>query len=875
MAPTLSFWDCGEFIACAYTLGIPHPPGTPFFVVIARFFTIFAPFGNIAARTNIISVISSAITCWLVYIVIIRVARRLPFSSEKSPSFLTQIGIRIAGLAGALILAFSDTFWFNGVETEVFAIAMLLMMLIIYLAIRWADEKENGGSDRLIILIGYLLLLSVGVHLTVLLLIPALFIFFVLVDNTKLKDILFWFTWGVLFAVVVPFYFFLGMIIPWFDSNGYLVWMTLMVLGLIFTGVMAFQKKIGNAVKSHLNYELAFALFAVGILGYSTHVYIPIRASQNPDINENDPSNYERFVSYLERKQYGQESMITRMFYRRGALSHQFGRYENMGFGGYFVDQYTPDSWGDGAGIVVIFIGVFGLIIGCYYAYRKFKPHPMLLIAIVFLLSSLGLLLYLNFSDGTRPDPDNPGSLIQLEVRDRDYFYTPAFTIYAVIIGLGMAWLLALFGEGKKFTGTEKDKSINLGAFSVLGLAFLVLPIYTVSAHYGWHDRSRDYVPEDYAHNILQSCRPNSILFTNGDNDTFPLWYLQEVDKVRKDIRIVNLSLLNTDWYILQLKHQMNINMYLEDDQIQWIPADHRGSIIYYRPAKKFYDRVRSVQRFLTPEQDPRSGQVMRVQDQMIEQIVIANMETPIYFAGSVPNSNRWTLQNYLIREGIVMRVDPDSTKPRYDLPLSDSLITKVYRYRGLDDIKAYKDKNNVGLTSTYPERFSELADTYMSQKDTTRAISILRDGIKIFPYYHQIYADLQQVYKMRGDSAAVDSMKILGLKNLTEVAERWRQIVLYKQFLGVFLYQNSMFDSALVWYQKAFDQAPDDNIAFRLLRDLYLQQAQVKQSQSLAEESKKYIRAARQVMEDWNNRHPEDKESRDYYNRIRSLLQG
>ena len=865
MAPTLSFWDCGEFIACANILGVPHPPGTPFFVIIGRFFIELGLFDNIAMRTNFISVLSSALTAMVAFMVIVRVSQKLPFGGGDTP-WLGQIGIRIGAFAGSMILAFSSTFWFNAVETEVYGLAMLLMVLIIYLAVKWADDKEINGSDKLLILITYLLFLSIGIHLTVFLVVPALFLYFVVIDTNKLKDPMFWITWAILFSIAVPAYFWIGMMIPWVEDKSYWIWVFLMFAGLAYSGLAALTKVKLPKFKA-ANYHLAFALFAAAIVGYSTHVYIPVRATQNPAINENDPSSLGRFESYLERKQYGQESMIARMFYRRAKWSSQFGRYENMGFGGYFWDQYastrinkfSPRGVFDGFGTLPYLIsglGIFGLAAGAYYAYKNSKLHPAILLFMIFFISSVLMILYLNFSDGTRPDPNNPGQLIQLEVRERDYFYTPAFVVFAVMIGTGMSGLMYLLGNGIRYSKDNSRNWLKYSVFGVVGLVLLLMPLNPARAHYNIHNRAKDYAPADYAYNILNSCKPNSIIFTNGDNDTFPLWYLQEVERVRKDVRIVNLSLLNTDWYILQLKHQMGIKVELEDEQISWIPAGRRGSIIYYRPDKKYYDKVRKQWRYLTAEQDPRSGQVIRVQDQMIEQIVISNLDqAPVYFSGSVPTSNRWSLSERLIRKGIVLEVDPDTSKPRLDIPATDSLITEVYKYRGLDDVDAFKDENNVGLTTTFPERFSELADTYVKAGDTTRALEILWMSVKRLPFYHQTYMDMQDIYKALGDSAMVDSVQALGIANLKAAADAWPMVILYHQFLGVLYFHANDLDRALERYKIAYELQPNNAIAFRLYRDLSYHMG-------------KYEKA-RELMVDWTNRHPEDMEIRNQLNRM------
>jgi tetratricopeptide (TPR) repeat protein len=720
------------------------------------------------------------------------------------------------------------------------------------------------------------LFLSIGIHLTGFLVVPAFVLFFAIIDRTKLKDPLYWVTWAILFSIAVPFYFPVAMIIPWVHKNSYSLWLFLMIAGLIYTGIMAARKRV---LGGKVNYRLAFLLFAVAVIGYSNHIYIPIRAAHQPAINENNPETWESFVSFVERRQYGQESMIARMFYRRAQLSNQFGAHENMGFGGYFVEQYASSAGSNLLRIFLFGIGLLGIVSGFYYAFKKRKIHPTILIFVLFLLGSVMLVLYMNFADGTRPDKNNPGSLIPLEVRERDYFFTPGFILFAGLIGLGMTYILYGFASGFNWGGRLSNKSLRYGLFGLAGLIFLLIPINTVKTHYQHHDRSKDYVPVDYAYNILQSCEKDAIIFTNGDNDTFPLWYLQEVEHVRQDVKIVNLSLLNTDWYILQLKNNMGINMFLEDDEIKWIPAETRGSLIYYRPAKKFYDRVRKTMRYLTPEQDQKTGRMMRVQDQMIEQISIANYGKPIYFSGSVPESNRWTLGEFMIREGVVLRVDPDRTKPRYNTTRSDSLITQVYQYRGLGDLDAYKDDNNVGLTTTFPERFCELAGYHVDAGDTARAIEVLWMAVENVPFYHQTYVDLQRLYGAIGDSAMADSSLQLGINKLNEATEVWPEIILYQQFLGVLYYHSGNTDRALEHYHEAYNLKPDNSIAFRLYRDLFFQTIREKdqlalrdKSQELADEILRLKQSFRELIEDWNNRHPEDTDARSFYNRFKNI---
>ncbi|KPL01767.1 MAG: hypothetical protein AMJ73_09910, partial [candidate division Zixibacteria bacterium SM1_73] len=173
MAPTASFWDCGEFIACSYILGVPHPPGTPLFILIGRVFTLIPLYGEIAARVNFISVLSSALTVWLCYLLIVKL---VGYWEKQNESLWIKVGKYVGGVAGSLFLAFSDTFWANAVEAEVYGVSMFLMLLILYLGLLWMDRRDTPKGDRLLILIAYLGLLSTGIHMTAFLIMPAVFL---------------------------------------------------------------------------------------------------------------------------------------------------------------------------------------------------------------------------------------------------------------------------------------------------------------------------------------------------------------------------------------------------------------------------------------------------------------------------------------------------------------------------------------------------------------------------------------------------------------------------------------------------------------------------------------------------------------------------
>ncbi|MCP4582810.1 MAG: DUF2723 domain-containing protein [candidate division Zixibacteria bacterium] len=835
MAPTLSFWDCGEFIACSHILGVPHPPGTPLYILLGRFFILLGFLSTPALSTNLLSVLSSALTVMMAYIIIVRVAEKIIFNNHSSHSdpLLSKLGIYVGALSGSLILAFSSTFWFNAVETEVYGASMLLMTIITYMALVWSEKKATGGNDILLIGIVYLLFLSIGIHLTVFLIVPALVAFIVLVDKTKLRDWRFWVSWGILFSFAMPVYLPIQLIIPSLMDVQIETWMFLMVGFAAFCGYMTFNRR----AKDKRGWSLYFAIMVVAIIGFTPHIYIPIRAAQKPAINENNPDNWVRVKAYLERKQYGQESMVTRMLPRRAQLKNQFGNYPHMGFWGYFKEQYSNEIWGLLRYLPFLF-GLFGMFISL----RKSFKNGFLLAAI-FLIGSVGLILYLNFADGTKAD--------HLEVRDRDYFFTPGFIFFAILIGVGFSTLLS------RILAWCNNRVPAWSGFLIWAAALiliLVMPLDTLTYHYRAHDRTGDFAPPDYAYNILNSCDENGIIFTNGDNDTFPLWYLQEVENVRKDVRVVNLSLLNTDWYIMQLKDQMNVPITLTDKQILWKPLDRRGQITLYRPEEPFYDPIRGKNRYLAAYQDSRSGKVVRVQDQMIEHIVISNKwQYPIYFSTSVPVSNRWTLNDFTVRRAMALEITPQRSNDNLDPVRTEELIRNVYSYRGVDDINVFKDENNVGLTTTYPERFIELADYHTQKGDTVKAKEILLDAINRFPIYYQSYINLINLYNLLENPDSSQVIYDIGVENIGKAVESWPSITLYHQFLGELHFANNEYEKAIILYNEAFGLDPSAKITVYRLIHLY------------ATTGKRA--AGEDLLNFWLREHPDDMFVRNMYN--------
>jgi hypothetical protein len=255
-------------------------------------------------------------------------------------------------------------------------------------------------------------------------------------------------------------------------------------------------------------------------------------------------------------------------------------------------------------------------------------------------------------------------------VRDRDYFYTPGFVVISYLLGIGLSAFLGLVLT-RRFARRDLREAIVSG----LSVLFLAIPISAVRTHYFTHDRSRFWVAEDLAYNMLVGLGERGILFTGGDNDTFPLWYMQEVRRFRKDVRIVNLSLLNTPWYVKQLKYEEpKIAITLSDAEIEGL----RG---YYRP----------------------NGTIVTIKDIVMPIIIRENATVrPVYYAITVPTSDQEGVKDRLIQEGLVKRIDMSVSQESVNIKEMERNFGEAYRFRGLDDPTVYKDSDTVRLLTNY-----------------------------------------------------------------------------------------------------------------------------------------------------------------------------
>ncbi len=855
--PTLSFWDCGEFLACAYTLGIPHPPGSPVFVVIGRFFAMLPLASDICLRMNLLSVISSAFMAFFGYLLIVRIIRSW-FSAGENDLW-SRLIVYIGGVTGALFMAFSQTNWANAVEAEVYGLSMMLLTMIFWLALIYFEKQGTAQAGRVAVLMCFLGMLGVGVHLTTFLIMPVAAMFLILRRDASPRE---WTAIGIFFMAELlcimlfadgrggyPMFLIASLILLAVIAAmvyRHVNWALLIAIGafsMIMIGFYEFMYGMAAgavgliilgkvAPKPFFDWKKGLVIILIVLTAFSFHLFIPIRSALSPRIDENKVTKekftmgfflepvrellgtddvfsessrtYRTFVAYLERKQYGGESMVERMFHRRGTWENQFGHHANMGFWSYFEEQY-----GFKKGFLLFFIlGMFGI----YTAVKK-KAQYGVPFFIFILLSSAGLVLYMNFADGLKYDITTNDAY--LEVRNRDYFFTPAYTFFGLALGLGLA---AVMSAVRNALAAEKFAAYRRPAMAGLALLTL-LPTITLADNWYECDRSQNYYPRIYAENILNSCEKDAILFTSGDNDTFPLWCVQEVYDFRKDVTIINLSLLNTDWYIYQMKYQYGMPISLTEEQILWYPIEFQGQAIQ-RPQKPFPDRPRKRMTYLVPMQ--HEGRVVKLQDMMVDEIIIENRwQKPIYGTAEPYDESPLNLNNYTFSNGVVYQVDKNKPEFGIDSENAYRLYKEVYQYDGLDNPHIYRDENATGVFLSLGFNALRLAGDFQRQGDTMRAREVLEFISEKYPEFLQAKEALAGIYYRLGDSARAVALYESMEQYLTMLHDKNPGNQFYLQDLGMTKYHLGKTDEAVAMLWDAFDINRNSGFTYRRLVEL------------------------------------------------------
>ena len=489
LAPSTAMWDTSEYIAAACTLGLPHPPGNPLFVIIGRVFCELPIPGGPAVRINMLAALSSAVSAGMWFLITERVL----------VSWLPERWQRIlGGTLAALIGATAFTVWNQSVVNEkVYTVSLMGIAIISWLMIRWSDDPEGRQADRILVLVAYLLGLGYANHMGGMLAAPAA---------------------GLAVLVRRP--------------------------------------------RTILRWRLLLAAGGALILGMTPFATQPIRAAHFPPINEGEPTacrteltaectfskaTLDAFMYNFNRGQYGKPALTE----RQAPFIAQLDMWWY-----YFKWQWLRDAHGETPRIQTFLAMVFFVLglFGGWVHWRRDRRSFWYFGSLMFTMT-LVLIYYLNFKYGNTQSPEL-GDSVQREVRDRDYFFLWSFSAWGVWAALGLMYLWETFASllgadrvqlGRELVDVPRRRSLLITA-PVLALALIPLVTNASTA-----SRAGETDTRDFAHDLLNSVEPYGVVVTVGDNDTFPLWYAQEVEGIRKDVVVANTSLLNTDWYVRQL----------------------------------------------------------------------------------------------------------------------------------------------------------------------------------------------------------------------------------------------------------------------------------------------------------------------------------
>ena len=989
MEPTASFWDCGEFISTAFKLDVGHPPGAPFFMLTGRFFSLFASDPTqVALMINTLSALASAFTILFLFWTITHLARKVVAKSEEEYTLANVIGILGSGMVGALAYTFSDTFWFSAVEGEVYAYSSLFTAVVFWAILKWENVADRPGSDRWLIFIGYLMGLSIGVHLLNLLAIPAIVLVYyfrnykpstkgvvlamstaVVILGVVLYGIIPGFvevaSWFELFFVnTLGFSFNTGLFIyilltlaalAWglhetYNEKNYVRMAISFIVAFTLVGIPFFGSHIvlGLIIVAGMTYffftkrekinarwlNTALAMITVILIGYSTYTVIVIRSAANPPMDQNSPDNVFALKYYLNREQYGDrplfygsvynapvklrvegnmcvpeeikgeaqyapkpktsandkdeyfvtgnkmdykmderfDMLFPRMYsstpshveaykiwgnvkgksitydycgQQKTEVKPTFGeniqffldyqvrfmylRYFMWNFSGRqndiqgngeiehgnwitgfnFIDKYLvgdqtklPSELAENKGrntyfMLPLILGIFGILFLIYNG--KEGKHTFWVTTLLFLLTGLAIVIYLNQT------PYQP--------RERDYAYAGSFYAFSIWIGLGVLGIIKAI-----------DKYIPKAvAASVVTILALGVPALMAAENWDDHDRSNRYVARDFGGNYLASLKPNAIVFSNGDNDTFPLWYNQEVEGQRTDVRVCNLSYLQTDWYIDQMKRgayesaPLPISWEAKDyvtgkNEVMWVedmikePIDMKTAFDFllsddpatkmngesFIPSSKLFLPVDANQVIksgtLAPE---RAGEIVPQIDvelkrritkseiMILEMLKTNNWKRPVYFAVTVGDDYYLGLNDHFELTGLAYQILPIGAKGAGSgvntKEMYDNMINK-FRYGNIQDPKVYLDENTLRMCRTHRMMFSQLASALYNEGDSVKALKTLDFAAKMIPgntvRHDYVSTMLAETYYKLGESQKGDAIMEAVAKDCVEYLE-------------------------------------------------------------------------------------------------------
>jgi len=897
LEPTVSYWDCGEYISTAVKLEVGHPPGAPLFQMLGAFFAMFTTdVTEIAKMVNFMSALASAFTILFMFWTITSLAQRLVKKSDGL-SKSSSIAILGSGLVGALAYTFSDSFWFSAVEGEVYAMSSFLMALLFWLGLHWEAEMNKPQGNKWLLLISFVVGLSFGVHILSLLVIPSIVFLYIYKKyktlNTKqfiianaVSILVLVFVFKMLFPFTLKYFsalelFFVNSIGLPFNSGSIIA--AILLIAAFYFGINYTHKKQLVAA----NTIILSVLFIM--IGFSSWLMLPIRANANTTINENNPSSARELLAYYDREQYGDANVFYDTYYslvynqeqdKENPTRDDKPKYEkDEKLGKYVIVNHYKDAlpnWNSkhkgfiprmvstDAGVIANYKSIagipqnskrrptfienitfmvsyqFGYMYGRYFMWNfvgrqndeqgqldlqngnwlsgiqfidemhlgpqsnlpsdvkknkgrntyYFLPLILGIIGLVFQLKNnkndfYTLLLFFAFTGlaiifYTNPKPFEP--------RERDYAVVGSFYIFAIWIGFGV---YAIFEKLKNYANK------NTVAIAVSIISLLAVPALMASENWDDHDRSNRYTSHLNAKAYLDSCDENAILFTIGDNDTFPLWYLQEVENYRTDMKLINTSLFQTDWYIDQMKRKtykadpipsqlthdkyklgtndvtyyfseifpqlkdsvVDIKYFMKwiesDKEITFYDLDDDGNPEKVLPTTKLripVDKDAVLKNGIVAEKDAHlivpfidieiSRTLSKNRILMLDILANNNWEKPIYFTGGAQADEEYIwLKDYLQLDGMAYKLVPIKTPNQGNFFEMGRINTDImyenvknWDWRNITDDDIYLDVETRKNSVSYRNNMERLARVLIQEGELVKAEEILDISIEKMP---------------------------------------------------------------------------------------------------------------------------------------------
>jgi hypothetical protein len=724
LAPSTAMWDTSEYIAAAYTLGLPHPPGNPLFVIIGRVFSILPIASSVAVRINILAAVCSAISAGMWFLVTERVL--VSWFPERWQRIL-------GGVLASLIGATAFTVWNQSVVNEkVYTVSLLGIAIISWLMIRWSDEPDGRRADRTLVLVAYLCGLGYSNHMAGMLAAPAVGLAVLIVRPRTV------FRWKLLLACV----------------------------GMLLFGLTPFATQ-------------------------------PIRAAYFPAINEGEPTacrtklefsctfskgTLDAFDYNFNRGQYGKPDLME----RQATLGEQIGMWWM-----YFKWQWIRDA-GEQHPFPQALMAAAFLVLGLFGGWVHFQRdrRSFWYFGSLMFTMTLVLIVYLNFKLGASQDPS---SQAPHEVRDRDYFFLWSFSAWGVWAALGLVFvwesIAALIGAETVKVGRETVTLPKRDSWK-LASPVLLLAIVPIFANWHWASRAGHRDTADFAADLLNSVEPYGVLVTVGDNDTFPLWYAQEVEGIRKDVVVANTSLLNTDWYVRQI-----IRRPIYEYDAAKGPAIYRGKT-WVKPTSSpihmtmldadsipAYYPLNSPMSFSAGDVhatiDPKNldhGVLQRADLFVLRMIQDGWPQRPVYFARTSGGYARQLgLGDNVLTQGLASKliVAPTNKASKdtlyipgdgwLDVRRSDSLWNNVFKGpQSVINTGDWIDRPSVGIPYLYVATGIELAEALKANGQTKQAADVFGLAKKVAITVHLddlVKSAENELFNPRGDTVAASPL--------------------------------------------------------------------------------------------------------------------